>query len=393
MNMRKRIIVFNLMLTMMMCMLTGCSFGERSKEEKVNCVVWSVENAQTGNHFVCSNSSDTFLYEYNGIYRVCEENDELLIECENLSFFTCTDAYIFFAVSNNGGQLYRYDLSSKEIELMMDEQKPISMKSCDKDVIVVIEDNQKSAEYGHTEDYEYQVILYRNGVDKQELNKEIQASSGKEEQQQYSIYNMYDYTIVVDNELEDCVYPQIVYMEQNDFVYSCNPYNTYIDYKGKIYCVDKYLDNLTEFVSTTYFGGVDASHVSVDENKCYFIAQYSKNGAWGYRYNPSVDFKAADCFCSYDLETGECELLYKTDKHEQIAGFSIEKGWILLLRGDEVYQYDLSSKKENYVTEYSDYEDWRCLYFEAYKGKTYVLKEEEENGDLTVLDIIEGFMK
>jgi hypothetical protein len=374
-------------------MLTGCSFGERSKEEKVNCVVWSVENAQTGNHFVCSNSSDTFLYEYNGIYRVCEENDELLIECENLSFFTCTDAYIFFAVSNNGGQLYRYDLSSKEIELMMDEQKPISMKSCDKDVIVVIEDNQKSAEYGHTEDYEYQVILYRNGVDKQELNKEIQASSGKEEQQQYSIYNMYDYTIVVDNELEDCVYPQIVYMEQNDFVYSCNPYNTYIDYKGKIYCVDKYLDNLTEFVSTTYFGGVDASHVSVDENKCYFIAQYSKNGAWGYRYNPSVDFKAADCFCSYDLETGECELLYKTDKHEQIAGFSIEKGWILLLRGDEVYQYDLSSKKENYVTEYSDYEDWRCLYFEAYKGKTYVLKEEEENGDLTVLDIIEGFMK
>jgi hypothetical protein len=58
-----------------------------------------------------------------------------------------------------------------------------------------------------------------------------------------------------------------------------------------------------------------------------------------------------------------------------------------------VYQYDLSSKKENYVTEYSDYEDWRCLYFEAYKGKTYVLKEEEENGDLTVLDIIEGFMK
>jgi WD40 repeat protein len=373
---------------MTVCVLAGCSFWERSKEEKVNCAVWSVENAPTGNHFVCSNSSDTFLYEYNGIYRVCEKTDELLIAYENLSFFTCTDAYIFFAVSNNGGQLYRYDLSSKETELLMDGKTPISMKSCGNDVIVVIEDNQKSTEYGHTEDYEYQVILYRNGVDKQELNKQIQASSGKEEQQQYSIYNMYDYTIVADNELENCEYPQIVYMEQDDFVYSCNPYNTYINYKGKIYCLDKYLDKLTEFVSATYFGGVDASHVCVDENKCYFIAQYSKNGAWGYQYNPSADFKAADCFCSYDLETGECELLYKTDKHEQIAGFSIEKGWILLLRGDEVYQYNLSSKKENYVTEYSDYEDWRWLYFESYKGKTYVLKEEGGTDYLTVLDII-----
>lgn len=340
----------------------------------------SVEYSMSGDTYVCNNSSDIFIYEKGSVYRLDDGRNELIFSEKYLKAVTCTDNYIFYSVTTAEGALYRYSFQTKQSELLMS-KKIVDLKANEKDVFVVYEDGQKGTRTDHAEDYYYQVILYENGTDEVKLNDELQPLNWVENKGQFSLYDVCGYQIVTDESLIEkgegnAQLPQIVYLQKDDFLYSCNPYNTYININGKITKIDRYDKKILEVCSDKNYGGIDASHVAVKGDKCYLIVQFSK-GTWKYQYNPGVSFKTSDYLCSLNLRSGECKVLYQTEKEEQIAGFSIEDEWILLLDGEQVIKYNLQQRERTVVMHHLE-KDWCDFFFEECEGKIYIFTDNHE---------------
>ena len=82
-----------------------------------------------------------------------------------------------------------------------------------------------------------------------------------------------------------------------------------------------------------------------------------------------MDFKSCDAFFVFEPETDECRLVYKSQKGEQIAGFSSEKNSLYLLRNDGVYLHNIETESEDCILENKQYEG---LAFEYFDDRLYI---------------------
>lgn len=146
------------------------------------------------------------------------------------------------------------------------------------------------------------------------------------------------------------------------------------------FCIQHQPDFLPVF--TGEYGGIAASMLKEVDGECYFIAQYSKKT---YQENPSIDFAQTSMLCKYNLYDKTFEVLYKSDKDEQIVGFSNEKSDVYVMTDDGIYRKEIQSKEKTLVLEnrFRDGKDRGIYYFEDYLQGMVVFSKnisQHENG-------------
>ena len=338
-----------------------------------NCNVFSVDGTLGAYNYVCQNSSHTYIYHNNAI---CDyDTMEPIIEVDNLEYMACNDDVLYYSVNTHGGELFCYDFSEANNTLVTDEYRVTGMKANGDDVFV--SQRMKISKSGGPENYTYELVYYHKKEDGINVSKWVSENTEKSIVDEYKIYEFEGYNIVEDISLNEDE-PQLVYIENAEgFQYSCYGYHTYAQI-GENYLrlsndVSSRYSGKEETISTIVeaedaYAGLSASQIGFDENQVYMIEQYGR-GTPKYQENPSRDFKVSDAFFKFIPETGDCEMLYQAEKGEQIAGFSLKKNALYLLRNDGVYQYDLENEKETCLLENEQYE---CLAFEYVDDKLFI---------------------
>ena len=111
--------------------------------------------------------------------------------------------------------------------------------------------------------------------------------------------------------------------------------------------------------------------MGIVQDKIYILEQYGK-GAFGYQENPSISFKDTDALFQLIPESGECELVYKCQKGEQLAGFSAEENVVYTLRNDGVYRINPETLEEELLLANEQY---LCMVFEYIDDKLLIFQD------------------
>lgn len=362
-------------------LLQGCSLQQWTSNlthgqmagVTTNCAVYSVEGTLGASHQICSNASDAYVYQDGAICKL--DTMEKVVEADSLKFMACNEDVLYYYVPENGGELYAYDFSEKEIKLVSDEYQVVSMQANEEEVFV---SGKRKDETGYiTQEDTFELFCFHGKEDGIQLNTWAETQEEPEAAGDYNIYEFEGYEIV-----EDCTLtadsPQLVYVENGEgFQYSCYGYNTYGKIGQNYICLGKdatyrwngKTENLTTIMDTDDANaGLSASQIEFFGNEIQMIVQYGK-GTPGYQENPTRDFKSCDAFFTFEPETGECRLVYKSQKGEQIAGFSSEKNSLYLLRNDGVYLHNIETESEECILENEQYEG---LAFEYFDDKLYI---------------------
>ena len=255
--------------------------------------------------------------------------------------------------------------------MLSDRYDVLGISADDNFAFVMTEDRENDEHYGaRVEKREYELFLL-DGDQMTNMTDILKEQTPSETNGDFSIYEYLGYLFYVDNSLEKSI-PQIVYIEKDDFRYSCLPYNTYLKNEGELVRIDLYLKGLPEVQSG--FGGINASHVYGSEGCCYFIAQYGR-GTFEYQYNPGPGLIATEFLGKYDYNTQEISILYETVDTEQLVGYSIPNDKILILTNDSLYEKSLSSDESRTLLEFPAVQypvDADQFFFDCYNGETYI---------------------
>lgn len=345
-----------------------------------DCRILSVEGTTSSGHYICKNSTHTYIYQNNAIYDY--KTMEKLIKAEDLEFMACNDDMLYYSVSCHDGQLFCYDFSEKTSTLISEEFRVTGMRANGDDVFVSQRDKDgKGYINGKTAVQRiYEVIYYHkkeNGISLKEWAKEHKGQSISDD---YETYEFEGYEIVADKSLGQDN-PRFVFIGNEDgFQYSCYGYNTYnkingkylrigIDVKTKYLGIEKEL--LEIMTADTAEAGLSAAQIGFYDDKAWMIVQYGK-GTPGYQENPTKDFKSTDAFFEFSPETNKCRKIYQIQEGEQIAGYSYTKNCLYLLRNEGVYEYDLKSGNEKCVFENKGY---KCLAFDYFEDRLFIFHD------------------
>lgn len=338
-----------------------------------NCAVYSVDGTLGASHQICGNESDTYVYHEDAICNL--DTMEKVVEADSVKFMACNEDMLYYYVQDNGGELYSYDFSKKEANLVTDAYQVVSMRANQDDVFISWKVKDEAGYI--TEDDTFELQYFHGKEDGINLNTWVETQEASDRTEDYKIYEFEGYEVVEDCSLDgEC--PQLVYVENADgFQYSCYGYNTYGKIGDKYICLGKNAtyrwngkkENLTTIIEADKANaGLSASQIGFFGNQIQMIVQYGK-GTPGYQENPTRDFKSCDAFFTLEPETGECRLVYESQKGEQIAGFSYDKNCLYLLRNDGVYQYNLETGTEEEILVNEQYEG---LAFEYFKDRFYI---------------------
>ena len=365
-----------------MILMTGCGIMARqitdavdivrSKRVNTDCNVASVAGGLGANDYVCRNSFSIYVYHNNAIYDYTDM--EKLVDVEQLKYMACNEDVLLYSVETNKGELWCYDLQTKENKLVSDAYKVVGMRGTGQEIFVTATSKEEmlAGEY-------FDLYCFHEQEEALNVNEWITRNESCYSAGWYSIYDFGGYNIVVDETL-DKELPQVVLVENNgDFQYSCSGYNVYgrineeyFKLTPEICC--EYGDIKTELTEimelSDYDPGFSASQVAVNHSDIYILEQYGK-GTWGYQENPAVTFKDFDALFKVSPETEECVLLYQCREGEQLAGFSVEENCVFLLKKDGVYQYDLSTSKEQYIV---SNEEYKGMVFEYMENELFIFQ-------------------
>lgn len=335
----------------LLCLFSGCTNACNA-----SCYIFSVpESASCSHHYICSNSHGSYIYQkLNGSCGIYDyESQKMLVEFKDNELFHCmaaSDEFLVYHKEETHGTVCVYSFGDGEKVMELDHMNVCGLSADSQTVfMIVLDDITKQWDIGmFTEDE----IIW--------LNHELEHLSPERTDGEYSYYLYDGYTLVakVDNELE------IVYIEKEDFSFSCSQKEIYIKEKDNLFCISRQPDFLPD--DTRGFGGVSPSMLREYQGSCFFIAQYSKRG---YRENPSQDFVQTSLLCKYNLYDESFEVLYKTEKGEQIVGFSVENSDIYLMTNEALYRENMESKQRELLLQNRFYEKEGCrgtYYFEDY---------------------------
>lgn len=390
----QRYIVFLCMCLMVITTLAGCGGINKCVEKlthkmmsgvTTDCRVLSIEGTSGSSHYICKNSTHTYIYQNNVIYNY--DTMEELIQIENLEFFACNNDVLYYSVSDYGGQLFCYDFSEETSTLITDEYRVIGMKAYGDNVFISQKVNDGSGYVnGKTAiQQEYELVYYHKKEEGISVKEWAKGHIGQSISDDYEIYEFEGYEIVADKSLgKDS--PQIVLVgNEEGFQYSCYGYNTYnkingeyirlgIDVKCKYRGKEEELSKIVTADDSE--AGLSASQIGFHDDKVYMIVQYGK-GTPGYQENPTKNFKSMDALFEFSTETGECSEIYRIKEEEQIAGYSYTKNCLYLLRNEGVYEYDLGSS-EKCILENKEY---TCLAFEYFEDKLFIFHDSYSPSD------------
>jgi hypothetical protein len=373
----KKVILYNIIIGILLVTMSGCSLRSSTIADVIVC---SVESSNSGNQMICKNSQNTYICEGDGIYVYNGETKEIIVEQEGIRTIGCTEQYVYYKALYLG--LYRYSIETGETELLLEnaDVEYINIKS-DIDTIFIV--NSKSIGWS---EYDYDILLYNDNGEKYYMADIVNKSEPIESQEQFDIYDIGGYNVAVDTSIDSHENPEIAYIWNDNFEFSCSPNNTYLECNEQIYRIEKYLSQVVSL--NNYYGGIDSAHVYTLENQCYFIAQFS-SGTFKYQKNPARYNRVSDYYCKYDVETGEFEQLYKTEYLEQIVGIAPDEGYILILRANKLIQYYYGDGSKNQIYELGD--GCSSVYFEYFDGQTYIWEVYNDDYDScnlsAVLDI------
>lgn len=401
---QKRMVLFCMCLAGML-VLQGCGYIDTWIEKwthgdmagvTTNCKVLSVDGTLGAHNYICKNNSHTYIYQNNAI---CDYHTmEKLIELdtfEEIECMACNDDVLYYSIYGRG--LYCYKFSEGNSTLITNEYTVVGMKAYGDDIFIsqrIKEGDPDTSVNASTDLYTYELIYYHKDEAGININEWAAENTEKRTTDNYKIYEFEGYDIVADQSLGEDL-PRIVYIENADgFQYSCYGYNTYSkiqgeyirlskDVKSRFHGKEIIISKILE--ASDYDAGLAASQIGFCNDRVYILAQYSR-GTGGYRENPTKDFKVLDAFFEFLPETGECEMVYKVQEGEQIAGFSYKKNCLYLLRNDGVYQYDLETGSEKCILENKEYER---LAFEYFDDKLFIFKDVSIDSPVELLFVVE----
>jgi hypothetical protein len=259
----KKVILYNIIIGILLVTMSGCSF---KSARHINTYVVSVEGSTSGNNLICKNSQNTYVCEGDGIYVYNGETKEIIVEQKDISVIGCTECYVYYRTRMS--EVYRYSIENGETELILEHTRIAYIKS-DIDTIFIV----TSKPIGWTE-YDYDILLYNDNGEEYYMADIVNKSEPIESQEQFEIYNIGGYNVAVDTSIDSHENPEIAYIWNDSFEFSCTPNNIYFEYNDLVYSIDKYLSQVVSLDERNY-GGIDSAHVYVSGTKSYFIAQFS----------------------------------------------------------------------------------------------------------------------
>lgn len=326
---------------------------------EISCEVYSVPGTVGAYDYICQNTDNIYLYHNKTICKY--ESMEKVFAIDDLHSMVCTDDALYYYTGTNGGSLWRYDFIAEMHENVSDEFYIHGMKANGKNAFVVAE-NKTSGECS--------VLAFCGKQPVVNLNEWIT------DQEPISLYNYLLYQYDGCNVLVNRENGQIVLIEKgDDFQYSCamdgvyaKVNEEYIHLRSDI--TYTYKGEIVELTAITaeskYDAGFSPSQVGIVGGDVYILEQYGK-GHLNYHENPSGGFKDKDVLFKLSPETGECELLYKCERREQLIGFSAEKNCVYLMVEDEIYQHNLDNAEREFLLKA---EDTRMM-FETMNGQMF----------------------
>lgn len=363
--------------------LSGCAefLGQAAAEivkfnQATDCSVESVDGMLGDHSYVCKNSLGTYIFHSDAVYQhEADGSESKLFDAHNLKCMACNEDAIYFESYDEEWALRRYDFATKKVEAVLTDYGIIGMRAEGEAVFVVTVDS------GADESRRQNLFYYDDKDEGVNLNDRIEETEPAYTTGDFAVYEYGEYRLVA-KAMENSA-PEIVLIENEDgFQYSCAEENTYANVDGEYielvsgetltyqYCGEE--KELSEVMEATdlqnYWGGFWPSLIAVQENQIYILEQYSQ-AVYGVGENPSLIHKDLDGFFRFTPEMGKCELLYRCEEGEQLAGFSVEENCVYLMEYGATYRYDLDTKEKEEIISYGEY---YAIRFEYLDGELYV---------------------
>ncbi len=371
----KKVAVFLLIGTMF---LSGCAelLGQAAAavvkfNQATDCSVESVDGMLGDHSYVCKNSSGTYIFHNDAVYQYEADGSEIkLFDADSLKYMACNDDAIYYEAYDEKWALRRYDLASKEVEEVLTDYGIIGMRAEGEAVFVATVDSGADAPRRQN------LFCFGSEDEGVNLNDWTEQTEPSYTTDDFTVYEYGEYRLVAKSSDEDNV--EIVLIENEDgFQYSCAEENTYANIAGEYielvsgetltyrYLGEEHeLSKMTEMTdSQNYWGGFWPSLIAAQDGEIYILEQFSQ-AVYGVDENPPLVHKDMDGFFRFKPDTGECELLYRCEEGEQLAGFSMDENCVYLMEYGATYRYDLNTKEKEEIITYGEYYEIRFEYLD-----------------------------
>ena len=395
-------IVFTIFALSCSMLLTGCALQERiiisiidkltmgKMYGSVDCSVLSVEGSIGSSHYICENSTDTYVYDKENI---CNYNTgEMLVELDHdLLYMACNDDVLYYATDRYDESFYCYNFQTGEKQLVQDGYEVTGMQAYEDDVFVVLRELDTQSDYSEDYKEKNEVWYFHKDEEPVSLTQWVSENEPHNIMTDYKSYIYEGYQIWVDDSLQE-YNPRIVYIEKDErFRYSCSGMEAYDRGSNTYNRIDQDIIRLTADVKCRYrnaerelteitqenegaqsgYPGLSSSMISFHEDSIGIIEQYGK-GTFQYAENKSARQKILDAFYEYMPETGECRLVYEIQDGEQIAGYSYTKDCLYIQEGQSVYEYHLDTQEKECI--YTSDKEYEGFCYEFMDGKLYIFQ-------------------
>ena len=366
-----------------MFVLTGCIGSAQEKDEPKtwtgveSCILLSVDNSFGGHQWVCSDGTDTYFFKARGIYRIGEEKNELIFETSDVVLCMAADGErIVYGTDDN--KLWEYDFGKKSQSCINEAMRVWSVVLWDGNAFMGAVESTD----GHYRWWQQTIYQYMNGafikLEDYETNRNNGSSDIKEADEYFSNgkkYWTYRGICISDNNLK--------YLSVTDDSYS-NYYirNGYLcGLMNALYYTEngKLPANFPEHVSGYIL--YSSQYTAMLNDKFCMIVQfynptYGDNNSDRF-YHKNRENISGEALYYWDIETGDCNLIYETDKPDEwIVGYTDDLEYCLIMKTDGLYKVAVDGTEDDELV-------WNAegcfnVAVETLDGVVYIFKDEDE---------------
>ena len=366
-----------------MFVLTGCIGSAQEKDEPKtwtgveSCILLSVDNSFGGHQWVCSDGTDTYFFKARGIYRIGEEKNELIFETSDVVLCMAADGErIVYGTDDN--KLWEYDFGKKSQSCINEAMRVWSVVLWDGNAFMGAVESTD----GHYRWWQQTIYQYMNGafikLEDYETNRNNGSSDIKEADEYFSNgkkYWTYRGICISDNNLK--------YLSVTDDSYS-NYYirNGYLcGLMNALYYTEngKLPANFPEHVSGYIL--YSSQYTAMLNDKFCMIVQfynptYGDNNSDRF-YHKNRENISGEALYYWDIETGDCNLIYETDKPDEwIVGYTDDLEYCLIMKTDGLYKVAVDGTEDDELV-------WNAegcfnVAVETLDGVVYIFTDEDE---------------
>ena len=368
-----------------MLVLTGCIGSAREKDEpKVwsgveSCVLLSVDNSFGGHQWVCSDGTDTYFFKAKGIYRMGDEKNELICETSDVVLCMAADGErIVYGTDDN--KLWEYDFGKKSQSCINEAMRVWSVVLWDGNAFMCAVETTdgyyrwwKQTIYQYTDSEfikleEYEVNRNNGNLDTYAADEYI--SNGKK-------YWTYRGICISDNNSKRLSVSDGGDEGCNYFIrdgYLCGwDGGKYLNENGKHQVT--FPDNIYghPWYSSQYTAMMNDKYCMI---KQYYYPTYGDNNSDRF-YHLNRENISGEALYYWDIETGDCNLIYETDKPDEwIVGYTDDLEYCLIMKTDGLYKVAVDGTESDELV-------WNAegcfnVAVETLDGVVYIFTDEDE---------------